>query len=145
MEHRTVIEKFADGNLVMTRETRRHIAVGSARDRRRANRQKDRGEVAPEWRKAERKNFRDKEITEEIPFGPGVTVLPFGSPETAAIALENEELAGAYTCEAFDVTQKIAANIDAFAHDPSFCKIRKVKKVVLVNEDGTVEELNATL
>lgn len=145
MEHRTVIEKFADGNLVMTRETRRHLAIGSARDRRRSNRQKDRGEIAPEWRKAERKNFRDKEITEAIPFGPNVTVLLVGSPDIEEQTARNKAVSAFYTGSAQEQVARIESDIDAFAHDPSFCKIRKVKKVVLVNDDGTVEELNATL
>lgn len=136
MEHRTVIEKFADGHLAMTRETRRHIAIGSARDRRRVNRQKDRGETAPEWRKAERKNFRDKEITEALSFGPNVTVLPLGSPEIEEQRIANYGTTQFYTVSAREDVNRIDADIDAFAHDPNFCVIRKVAKVVLVYEGG---------
>lgn len=137
MKGKTLIELFEDNHLVVTRMIRRADS-GTAADRRAIRKARERGEEPNPWRKAARKIFRDGK-THELPFIAGVTFEEMGS--NTAQAEQNEACADAYTCDAYERVQEIEARNDAFAHDPSFCKIRKVKKVVLVNEDGTVEEL----
>jgi len=138
---RFAIDSFADGHVAVTTFTSIE-GGGSAHDRKVRRRQELRGE-APErkWSREDRKIFRHG-ITEPVTLAEGrIELLPFGSEDIKQCAKENENWARIYARFAAATVQSIADAADIFAHDLERGKIRKVKKVVLVNEDGTVEEL----
>lgn len=136
MNKRTVVEKLPDGHLVVTQEVlRTNDRGGTSHDRKLAKKRPPKSE----WRKAKRTIFRAGVTTEVVEFGPGIEILPFG--EYADLGRENEQFTRVYTGFARETIEESERQRDAFAHDPTFCKIRKVKKVILLNEDGTVEEL----
>lgn len=88
MEKRTVIEKLADGHLVVTKEVKRGLD-GNAHQRR----MKKREEYLSPWRKEERKIYRGGLINEPLVFSSNIELLPLGSPEIAAQALDNNNAA----------------------------------------------------
>ena len=135
---RTVIERYPDGHLAVKREVlHTNDRGGTAHERKLAKK----NPPQPEWVRAECKIVRSDILYGSTVEQAGVEVLPASTPEIAAQAESNEELAGAFTCEALQRTLEIAARADAFAHDPQRGVIRKVKMVALVYEDGSVEPL----
>lgn len=141
MNSRTVIEKMPDGHLIIDKEIfRSNNAGGSAHDRKLAKR----NPPLSAWRKdkAERRICRDG----AVPISPDgfegkVQVLPFGSEEMRVRAAENDMLAADSTCFAHDIVEEINERVAAFDRDAAARQPRKVKKVVIVYENDTVEEL----
>ncbi len=138
---RFTIDAFNDGHVAFTTLTSIE-GGGSAHDRKKRARLKASGDAQErKWTRADRQIFKHG-ITEPLKFSSDhIELLPLGSEDIAQCSKENDDWSRIYTRFADATVAEIEAQAVAFARDPERGKIRKVKKVVLVNEDGTVEEL----
>jgi hypothetical protein len=139
---RFTIDSFADGHVAVTTLTSIE-GGGSAHDRKVRLRQEQNG-TAPErkWSREDRKIFRQG-VKESFQVGSrgDITLLPFGSEEISQCAKENEEWARIHARYAAATVKVIENLADAFDHDATRSNMPKVKKVVIVYENGTVEDL----
>jgi hypothetical protein len=135
---RTLIARLPDGHLYTEKQVlRTNDRGGSAHERKLAKK----NPPAPEWVRAERCIVRAGALDSTSVIQPGVEILPFGSEWMVDQAMENDAFAEAYRDFAIATVSEIDHQNADFARDPERGKIRKVKKVVLVYEEGMVEEL----